>query len=110
MIYVLAIICSILLLIYLLYTIKKGKLDERHSIFWIFFSIIITIFSMIPNFTEWLASILGIYYAPSLLFLFGILFILAYLIHLSIIITKQNKMIIRLTQEIGILKLDKKDK
>ena len=39
---------------------------------------------------------------PSVLFLFGILFIIGYLIHISIVCTKQSKMIIRLTQELGI--------
>lgn len=102
MVYILSIMASILFLCYLLYIVKKGKLDERHSIFWIIFSLVIILLSLIPDLTEYIAKKLNIYYAPSVLFLFGILFIIGYLIHLSIVCTKQNKMIIRLTQELAI--------
>lgn len=102
MVYILSIMASILFLCYLLYIVKKGKLDERHSIFWIIFSLVIILLSLIPDLAEYIAKKLNIYYAPSVLFLFGILFIIGYLIHLSIVCTKQNKMIIRLTQELAI--------
>lgn len=36
--------------------------------------------------------------------LFAIIILGAYIIHISIVITKQNKMIVKLTQELGILK------
>ena len=41
---------------------------------------------------------------PSLMLLFAIIILGAYIIHISIVITKQNKMIVKLTQELGILK------
>ena len=44
------------------------------------------------------------YYPPSLMLLFAIIILGAYIIHISVVITKQNKMIVKLTQELGILK------
>ena len=46
------------------------------------------------------------YYPPALMLLFAILIIGAYIVHITIVITKQNKMIIKLTQELAIFKQD----
>ena len=47
---------------------------------------------------------LGVYYPPILLLLFAIMIEGIYIVHITITITKQNKMIIKLTQELAILK------
>jgi hypothetical protein len=49
------------------------------------------------------ASWLGIYYAPSLLFMAGIMFSFALILHYSVIISKLHTQNVRLAQEIGIL-------
>ena len=51
-----------------------------------------------------IANKFNVYYPPSLMLLFAIIILGAYIIHISIVITKQNKMIVKLTQELGILK------
>ncbi len=107
MIYYVSIIAAILLLIYILWLVKKNKIDEKHSIFWIFFSVVLIILSLTPNILNYIASLLNVYYAPSILFLFGIIFIFSYCIHLSVILSKQNKMIIKLTQHIALIELKK---
>lgn len=103
MIYILSIIFTILFLIYIIRLVKNNKLDVKYSIFWIIFSFGILILSIFPQLTEYISKSLGIYYAPSMLFLFGILFIIVYLIHLSIAVSKQRKQITKLTQTLAIL-------
>jgi hypothetical protein len=52
---------------------------------------------------DWIASYLGVYYAPSLLFMFLFGALICYSLHLSKIISKQHNDIKNLTQHLAIL-------
>lgn len=103
MIYYVSIIFSILFIIFVVLLVRKNKLDEKYSILWIMFSIIVIVLALSTKILDKISSILGIYYSPAMLFLFGFIFVIFYIIHLSVVVTKQNKSIIRLTQEVAIL-------
>ena len=104
MIYYFAIIFSIVFIIFILNLVRKNKLDEKYSILWIFFSIIILLVSIFPEIIEKISNLVGVFYPPALLLLLAIIVIGAYIIHITMVITKQNKMIIKLTQELAIFK------
>lgn len=106
MIYKFAIVLAIVFIILVLNLVRKNKLDEKYSILWLFFSIIVLIVSIFPSIIEKISEMCDVYYPPALLLLFGIITIVAYIIHITLVITKQNKMIIKLTQEIALLKVD----
>ena len=103
MIYKVAIVLSIIFIIFILNLVRKNKLDEKYSILWLFFSIIILIVSIFPNIIEEISNWFGVYYPPSLLLLISVIIIGAYIVHITLVITKQNKMIIKLTQELALL-------
>ena len=104
MIYKCAIVFSIVFIIIILNLVRKEKLDEKYSILWLFFGIIVFIVSVFPELITMVSNLFNGYYPPSLLFLLGIIVLGTYIIHISVIITKQNKMIVKLNQEIAILK------
>ena len=104
MVYNLAIIFSIIFVLFILNLVRKNKLDEKYSILWILFSFIILIVSIFPGIVTKVAQIFDIYYPPSLLFLISIVIAGSYIVHITMVITKQNKMIVKLTQELAILK------
>ena len=104
MIYHFAIIFSIIFIIFILNLVRKNKLDEKYSILWLFFGIIILIVSIFPKVIEKISSWFGVYYPPALMLLFAVLIVGAYIVHITMVITKQNKMIIKLTQELAIFK------
>ena len=112
MIYKFAIIFSVILIIFIMQLVRKNKLEEKYSILWLFASIVILTVALYPNIITIFANKFNVYYPPSLMLLFAILILGAYIIHISVVITKQNKMIVKLTQELGILneKINKKDK
>ena len=109
MIYSLAIVFSIVFIIFIIALVRNNKLQENYSILWIIFSSGIVILSIFPNIINIVANALGVQYQPSILYLFTFFILAVYIIHLSIVLTKQNKMIVKLTQELGILK-EKVDK
>lgn len=104
MIYKFAILFSILLILFIINLVRKNKLDEKYSILWLFASFIILIVAIFPNIITFFARKFNVYYPPTLMLLFSIIVLGAYIIHLSVVITKQNKMIVKLTQELGIFK------
>lgn len=104
MIYYFAIVFAVIFIIFILNLVKKGKLDEKYSILWILTGIVTLIVSFLPNLITKIANKFDVYYPPSLMFLFAIIILVIYTIHITIVITKQNKMIVKLTQELGILK------
>jgi hypothetical protein len=103
-VYSFSLIFSILFLVIIVVEIKKGNLLEKYSLFWIFFSIVMIVISANLRFLNLLSRMLHIYYAPSVLFLLGLLFIISYCFHLTLIISKQTESIVKLTQEVAILK------
>ena len=104
MIYKFALLFSIVLILFIINLVRKDKLDEKYSILWLFASFVILIVSIFPKLIIIVADKFNVYYPPSLMFLFAIIILGAYIIHISTVITKQNKMIVKLTQELGILK------
>ena len=104
MICYLAMAFSVIFLIFILNLVKKNKLDEKYSIVWIIFSLGILVISIFHDWVMGIALKLGVYYPPILLLLFAIMIEGIYIVHITITITKQNKMIIKLTQELAILK------
>ena len=93
-----------LLLFYIARLIVKGKLREEYAIAWIVCTIVLMFFSFWRNGLEVLAKAFGIFEAPNLVFTSFIFIILLYLLHLSIVNTKLQKDITKLTQEIALMK------
>lgn len=108
MIYYFAIAFSIIFILFILNLVRKNKLDEKYSILWLFFGAIILILSIFPSIIEKIALWFNVYYPPTLMLLFAVLIVGAYIVHITMVITKQNKMIIKLTQELAIFKKQNK--
>lgn len=105
-----AIIISVLFLIYISRLIIKGKLREEYSIVWIICTFILVLFSFWRGGMEVFANLLGVYAAPNLVFTGAIFAMLIYLLHLSIVISKLQKDNKTLAQEIAHLKNKKQQK
>lgn len=104
MIYTFAIIFSIAFIIFIINLVRKNKLDEKYSILWLFASGVILIVALFPSIITIIAQKFNVFYPPTLMLLFSIIVLGAYIVHITVVITKQNKMIVKLTQELGILK------
>lgn len=104
MIYVLSVVLAFLFLLLVLELVRRQKLKEQYSLLWILFSAVLFIVSFNVSFIEWIAARLGVKYAPAVLFLFGLLFCFAFILHLTIVVTRLTAQVLRLTQELTILK------
>lgn len=84
--------------------IAKGKLREEYSIIWIACTILLIILSVWRRGLEKIASLLGVFYAPSLIFLVAIFAIIIFLVHLSLVNSKLQNQIKNLAHEVAFLK------
>lgn len=84
--------------------IIRGKLRTEYSIIWILIGLILMVFSIWRQSLDLLANFFGVFYAPSLIFIFFFFMIFIFLIHLSVVNSKQHEQIKKLAQEIALLK------
>ncbi len=101
---VVAIIAVVLFFGMVLRLILKGKLRTEYSFIWIAMGSIFLLFSVWRDLLDLMAGFFGVFYAPSLIFMFFFFMIFIFLIHLSVVNSKQHEQIKKLTQEIALIK------
>lgn len=99
-----SIVISLSMFLFVFNLVRKRKLKTEYSLIWLIVSIVFIVFSLWKNGIDWLAGVMGIAYAPSVLFLLLLFGIIMLLIEFSLIISKQAEKIKILAQEIGLIK------
>ena len=83
--------------------VRQRRLMERYALLWLFTSAVLLALAVWKGLLETVAHAIGIYYAPSALFVIAFGFTLALLLHFSLVISRladQNKV---LAQRVGLL-------
>lgn len=108
---IIAIVVSLLFLLYIVRLIIKGKLREEYSIVWIVCTIVLILFSFWRDGLDIVSNLLGVYAAPNLVFTAAIFAIFIYLLHLSVVVSKLHSQNKQLAQDIALLKnkIEKKE-
>lgn len=106
---IIVIIINLIFLGYIAKLIKRGKLREEYAIVWIVCTIILITLSFWRRGLDILAKLFGVYEPANLVFTAFIFVILIYLLHLSIVNSKQQQSINKLTQEIALMKEKEKN-
>jgi len=84
--------------------IRKKKLLEQYSLLWFFSSLILFVLSIWRDLLEKAADFLGVYYAPTALFIIMIFCGMVLFLHFSIVISKLTEQNKTLAQELALLK------
>lgn len=103
-IYMLSVALSIVFIVIIFELVRRQKLKEQYSLLWIAFGLTLFLVSINVTMVERIANWLGVKYAPAILFLFGLLFCFAIMLHLTMVITKLSNQVLRLAQELTIMK------
>ncbi len=115
-VYTVSIAISILFLVGVVELVRKNRLREKYSLLWILMSIVLLVLSSTPFFINTIAGWLDIKNPPSLLFFFGLVYLVFYNLHITVVFSKQSDRVTRLAQELALVKKqleetkDKKDK
>jgi hypothetical protein len=84
--------------------VRRRRLLERYALLWLFASAILLGLSVWRGLLEDLASVVGIFYAPSALFAVAFGFVLVLLLHFSLVISRLAEQSKVLAQQVGILR------
>lgn len=95
---------AISVILYILLSIRKGKLSPASSFIWIIFCIILLVLSIWPASIDWLADFLGISYPPTLFITIAIVVLFIINFAQSKKISDLQKKVTDLSQELTILK------
>ncbi len=97
---------AIVLFILTLELTRRRRLSEKYSILWFATSVVIFGVAAIPGALDFVAKTLGIAYAPSALLLVAFVFVLALILHLSMVISRLSAQTARLAQTVAILRAE----
>lgn len=99
----LCIALSLSLLIYVLYLVKRDKLQLRYSLLWLFLAVSVFFCSLIPSMLFELSQFLGFETPSNFIFFCAALVLLLISLNLSSIVSRQMISIKNLTQKIALL-------
>ncbi len=100
----LLIVCALFIMVF--ESMRRGILETQYSILWLITCLVLGILSLFKNILNSIAHVMHVYYAPSILFLFGLLFSLIIIFDLTRRISKMNHLIVTLTQNLALLECD----
>lgn len=92
------------LFLFIIYSIRKGSLETKYSILWFFVCFVMMVLSFSDNFINAIGHWFNVYYPPSILFLFGLLFCFILIFDLTRKLSKAQHQVVTLAQEFAILK------
>ena len=101
---ILAVLGSGSVLVAVVELIRRGRLKEKYSLIWLFAGAVLLIFSSTRELLEYVSRLLGIYYAPSFLFLLAFLFLLLITLHFSVVVSGLSDKNKKIAQELALLR------
>lgn len=98
------VIIALISIIYVVSVVRKNKFSIKESFYWFIGSLLMLVLAIFPKILDNVATFIGVSYAPSLLFVLCIIFLLFINFRNSKRIAEQQEKIIELGQNIAILK------
>ena len=83
--------------------IRRDHLHSRHALWWLLVAFMVMILGIFPTIIDWLASLLGVNYPPTLLFILGMGMILLKVISIDLHQSDLERKVRRLAQRQAIL-------
>ncbi len=87
--------------------VRRRKLGESYSIAWLILSAVVVIFALFRDLQVMLATVIGVYYAPSLIFGALIFMLLGVVLYLSVALTRLEIQARTLAQRLALLETRK---
>lgn len=95
---------SLAALVFVLELVRQRRLREEYSLLWLATGAVLLLLSLSRPLLDTLAHAIGIFYPPSALFVVALLFILAILMHFSIVITRLTQQNKEIAQQVALLR------
>ena len=100
---IVAVLATALLLFGILELVRSRRLLERYAILWLLSALILLGLAIWRDLLESVADAVGVYYAPSALFVIAFGFILVLLLHFSVAVSRLSEQAKLLAQRVALL-------
>jgi hypothetical protein len=100
-------VVSLIYLLIVINTVRKGKINIGYSIIWIFSGGVLLLSAIIPQIIDTFSNLLGFAQPSNMIFAMSIVIIFFIIFSLTIIVSNQTKKINLLVQEISLLKSER---
>jgi len=94
---------SLAFLAFVIYLSQRRKLSEQYAVFWVMATVGMLVLAANPGLLDSLAGWFEVEYPPSLLFLFALLASFGLLLHLSTVISRQERQIREMAQALALM-------
>lgn len=96
-------VIALVLLVVVFELIRRHRLQERYALLWIATGVVLLVLSVWRRSIETLAGLLGIAYAPALLFAVATVFAIVMLLHYSTVVSRLVMRNTELAQAVALL-------
>ncbi|MCR8670421.1 DUF2304 domain-containing protein [Agrococcus sp. HG114] len=103
--YVFSIVCAAVALLFAIDLLRRGRLRERHAIWWIVAGSLALLVAIFPVTLEWAASVIGAEVPTNLVFFVSIALLFGVALQLSSELTKHEEKIRTLAEAVAELEL-----
>ena len=104
---VVAALVSLALLVVVLELIRSRRLRERYALLWLLTASVLLVLSLWRGGLDTLAGLVGIHYAPSMLFAVAALFAVVVLLHYSTVLSRLSDQNAILAQRVALLEAER---
>jgi hypothetical protein len=100
---IVAVLASVSLLLIVLDLVRRRRLLERYALVWLGVTVLLILLSVWDGLLTGVASVIGIFYPPSALFVIAFGFVIFLLLHFSVAVSRLADQSKVLAQQIGLL-------
>ena len=92
------VVIGLIAIVVLIVNVKKNKFSEKESIIWAVAGLIMTLSPLYMDYVDKLAAMVGVEYAPSLIFAVAFIFVFFLIYRLTAAVHKLNERVVELIQ------------
>ena len=104
MIQLLSLAGSVVFLLLIFWSVRQKKLKEAYAMLWVLTGMMMLGVSIYPSVLHFISHYIGIVYPPAALFLLLLCGVIMILFQYSLLLSRNQEKISRLTQEVALLK------
>lgn len=100
---ILAAIAAFITFVFIIDLLRRGVLQEKYAVLWLFFSGAALLLAIFPAALDWIAAALGVYAPVNLLFFVTIVLLVLVSVQVSYELSRHEARIRRLAEEVALL-------
>jgi len=101
---ILGIVAALITFVFVFSLLRRGILQEKYAVLWLFFSGAVLIFAIFPPALVWICAIIGVAQPVNLLFFITIVLLVLVAVQLSYELSRHEVRIRRLAEEVALLR------